>query len=141
MKVTFSSIPLLLAAHATAQTPTPSYCASAPSSIYIPSYTLQGSSPTVTPPLPCPGVYAVQEGYCCSNGFSCSGGTCTCPNGHSSSRSPSRLASPKTLSTAAVRATCSAACAAAVPASLKAAIIIRPGAVSCVAVGGRPCLT
>ncbi|GAB7351851.1 hypothetical protein MBLNU459_g2408t1 [Dothideomycetes sp. NU459] len=62
-----------------------SYCTTAPSSVYSPSYTLYdpNAMPQVTPPLPCPGVYAVQQGYCCSNGFDClSGdGTCTCPNG------------------------------------------------------------
>ncbi|KAF2815131.1 uncharacterized protein BDZ99DRAFT_515884 [Mytilinidion resinicola] len=43
--------------------------------------TFGDESPTVTPPLPCPGWYATQQGYCCSDGINCSGGTCTCPNG------------------------------------------------------------
>jgi len=59
------------------------YCTTAPtySSIWEPTITFSESNPTVTPPLPCPAWYAVQEGYCCSNGFQCSGGSCTCPNG------------------------------------------------------------
>ncbi|KAF2761835.1 hypothetical protein EJ05DRAFT_472792 [Pseudovirgaria hyperparasitica] len=66
------------------QTPTslPSYCTTAPSSVYIPTYTLSGDDDTSTPPLPCnKATYATQEGYCCSNGIACANGECTCPNG------------------------------------------------------------
>lgn len=61
---------------------TQDYCATAPSSIYTPPYTIAYSTPSVIPPIPCNGIYAIQEGYCCSNGFSCPGdGTCSCSNG------------------------------------------------------------
>lgn len=59
------------------------YCTTAPSSVYRPSlFSDINPTPTIIPPLPCPGVYATQEGYCCSGGISCPGnGTCNCPNG------------------------------------------------------------
>lgn len=54
-----------------AQTPTqttnqPDYCGTTWTSVYSPTYTLYGDPPNPTPPLPCPGIYSPQDGFCCS---------------------------------------------------------------------------
>lgn len=61
----------------------PAYCTTSWTSVYAPTYVLPFSTtPTVIPPLPCPGAYAVQEGTCCNDtAYSCANGFCTCPNG------------------------------------------------------------
>jgi len=63
---------------------TPAYCTTAPTSVYSPTYRQFAPTPRVTPPIPCPGAYAIQNGVCCSNGFDClnpGNNTCTCVGG------------------------------------------------------------
>jgi len=62
---------LLASSVTSAQSPStttskPAYCGTEWYSVYAPTYTIFDESPSATPPLPCPGIYTPQNGFCCS---------------------------------------------------------------------------
>ncbi|KAF2149208.1 hypothetical protein K461DRAFT_270834 [Myriangium duriaei CBS 260.36] len=85
-------------------TTTPAYCGTTWTSVYSPTYTFPDSSPTITPPLPCPGAYSPQDGFCCSGScIACPGAAICGPSvGNSSTNATLNARSPLDLDSSAL---------------------------------------
>jgi hypothetical protein len=81
-RVSIMALSSLTAFPLTTATPSPDYCTSWSVKTWTFSDYFANPTSTLTPPLPCPGWYSSQQGYCCSgNSIRCSGKQCSCPDG------------------------------------------------------------